>query len=82
MIAIIGLKVVIVCKPMGRETGLAKCLNLFLLTFFFHVVVFFHWLLLGDKKAIPEDGWVFTVARKQPVYKQISPRHLGRVVQS
>ena len=37
---------------------------------------FFHWLLFGGKKAIPEDGWVFTVARYQPVYNPISPRHL------
>ena len=65
---------------MRTETGLAKCLNLFIfifVTFFFHVVFFFfHWLLSGDKKAIPESGWVFNVVRKQPVYHQISPRHL------
>ena len=70
MIAVICHKFVIVYKPMRTETGLAKCLNLFLLfrsffffTFFFHVVFFFLWLLSGDKKVIPEDGWVFNVVR-------------------
>ena len=48
-------------------------------TFFFHLsccVFFVRWLLSGDKKAIPESGWVFDVARQQPVYNQISPKHL------
>ena len=65
MIAVICHKFVIVYKPMRTETGLAKCLNLifFFLTFFFHVVFFFLWLLSGEKKAIPEIGWVFNVVR-------------------
>ena len=66
MIAVICHKFVIVYKPMRTETGLAKCLNLifFFKTFFFHVVFFFFlWLLSGDKKAIPEIGWVFNVVR-------------------
>ena len=72
MIAVICHKFVIVYKPMRTETGLAKCLNLiflflffffFFLLFFFHVVFFFLWLLSGDKKVIPEDGWVFNVVR-------------------
>ena len=25
-------------------------------------MLFCHWLLIGDKKAIPWDGWVFNVA--------------------
>ena len=62
IIAVICHKFVI---AMRTETGLAKCLNLifFFLTFFFHVVFFFLWLLSGDKKAIPEIGWVFNVVR-------------------
>ena len=45
MIAVICHKFVIVYKPMRTETGLAKCLNLFIfififVTFFFHVVFF------------------------------------------
>ena len=52
MIAVIGLKVVIVCKPMGRETGLAKCFNLILLTFFFHVVVFSQPILISFMKIV------------------------------
>ena len=65
MIAVICHKFVIVYKPMRTETGLAKCLNLifFFFTFFFHLVFFFLWLLSGDKKAIPEIGWVFNVVR-------------------
>ena len=68
MIAFICHKVVIVYKVMGRETGLAKCLNFFFFffTFFFDLccrfMLFFHWLLFGDKKAIPRDNWVFNVA--------------------
>ena len=43
MIAAISLNVVIVYKPMRRETGLAKCLNLFFFffTFFFMLCFFF-----------------------------------------
>ena len=70
MIAVICHKFVIVYKPMRTETGLAKYLNLFILIFmyFFYFflsccVFFFHWLLSGDKKAIPEIGWVFDVVR-------------------
>ena len=69
MIAVIYPKVVIVYKPMGRETGLAKCLKVFFFFFAFFFdsccccfMLFFHWLLIGDKKAIPWDGWVFNVA--------------------
>ena len=41
MIAVIYPKVVIVYKPMGRETGLAKCLKVFFFLLFslIHVVV-------------------------------------------
>ena len=68
MIAAICHKVVIVYKPMSRETGLAKCLKVFFFffTFFFDscccFMLLFHWLLFVDKKAIPWDGWVFNVA--------------------
>ena len=67
MIAFICHKVVIVYKVMGRETGLAKCLKFFFFfNFFFdsccRFMLFFHWLLFGDKKAIPRDNWVFNVA--------------------
>ena len=68
MIAAICHKVIIVYKPMSRETGLAKCLKVFFFfTFFFDsccccFMLFFHWLLFGDKKAIPRDNWVFNVA--------------------
>ena len=65
MIAVICHKFVIVYKPMRTETGLAKCLNLiFFFNFFLSCCVFFFlWLLSGDKKAIPEIGWVFNVVR-------------------
>ena len=66
MIAFICNKVFIVYKPMGRETGLVKCLKVFFFTFFFDscccFMLFLHWLLFGDKKAIPWDSWVFNVA--------------------
>ena len=71
MIAVICHKFVIIYKPMRTETGLAKCLNLvflFLFFFFFYffsfmLCFFFLWLLSGDKKVIPEDGWVFNIVR-------------------
>ena len=68
MIAVICHKVVIVFKPMGRETDLAKYLKVFFFfTFFFYsccccFMLLFHWLLFREKKAIPWDGWVFNVA--------------------
>ena len=64
MIAVICHKFAIVYKPMRTETGVAKCLNLFFfLVFSFMLCFFVHWLLSGEKKAIPENGWVFNVVR-------------------